>query len=155
MKLGDPNVELVFGQVWNISRQGGGVVMHRFASKDPTHVRPPFAVNRRMRVAVYVRKLVVDAVGGHPENWTAFERHGGAYGHEIFHPLGGLVAAVGQQAVVTHADAHAGGKPPEKHRHEERLPAKEKERSNRADMEDGHEGGRHPLNIASVRCLSI
>src|ERR1700677_5240327 len=127
MKLGDPNVELVFSEVRNVSRQGGGVVMHGLAGEDPTHVRPPFAVNRGMWVAVYVGKLVMDAVSGHPENRTAFERHGGAHGHKIFHPFGRLVASVSKQEVVAHADAHASGKPPQKHRYEERLPSKEKQ----------------------------
>ena len=47
------------------------------------------------------------------------------------------------------------GKPPQKHRYEERLPSEEKQRSNRPDMENGHEGGRYPLNIAGVRRLSV
>jgi hypothetical protein len=58
----------------------------------------------------------MNAVRGYPENGSTFKRHGRAYGQEVFHPLGSFVAAMSQQAVIAHADAHAAGHPPENHR---------------------------------------
>ena len=41
----DPDVELVLGQVRDVSGERGCIVVHGFAHQDPAHMRPPFAVN--------------------------------------------------------------------------------------------------------------
>ena len=56
---------------------------------------------RRMRIAFLVRnKLMMVAVSGHPENRAALERQRSAHRQEIFDPLGCLVTAMGEQAVI-------------------------------------------------------
>ena len=96
MILGDPNVKSIFGEIGNVAGQRGGVVMHRLAHQNPSHVRPPLAINRRMRIALLIRKLMMDAVCGHPENRTALERQCGADRQKILNPFVGLESAVRQ-----------------------------------------------------------
>ena len=84
-------------------------MVHAFAPEDPAHVRPPRAFARRVRIAFVIRVLVVDAVRGDPEDRPALERERAAPRQEVLDRLVGLVAPVGQQAVIAHADAeHAG-----------------------------------------------
>src|SRR4029077_13657488 len=108
----NPNVELVFGQIGNVTRQRSGVMMHRLAHENPSHVRPPFAFDGRMGIAILIGKLVMNAMRGHPENRSAFEGEGGANRQEIFHPLVGFVAAMREQPVIAHANAQAARNPP-------------------------------------------
>ena len=98
----------------------------------------------RVRVAFLVRVLVMHAVDGDPEDGAAFEGQRAAHGEQILHPLRRFVAAVGQQAVVSHADADASGDPPQHHRDEEGLPGEKEERSDRANVKGDHEDGRDP-----------
>ena len=42
----DPDVKFVLGQVRDVARQRGGIVVHRLADQDPAHVGPPGAVDR-------------------------------------------------------------------------------------------------------------
>src|SRR6266446_2204024 len=100
--------------------------MHGSAGQDPSHVRPPFAVAGGMRVTVFVRKLVMNAMGRDPENRPTLERQRRAPGEEVFDPFWSLVSPMGQQPVIAHADAKAPGNPPQEHGNEECLPRKEK-----------------------------
>src|SRR5579863_9122390 len=109
--------------------------MHGPANEDPAHVRPPFSVHWRVRIAVLVRIFVVDAVSGDPEDGTALEGEARKNGKSVFNPARSFVAAVSEQAVVTHADAQAARNPPEKHRDEEGFPGEEEESGNGAKME--------------------
>src|ERR1035438_9445780 len=102
-------MNLVFSEVGHIAGEGRGVMVHRLAAQDPSHVRPPLAVERGVRIAVFVRELVMNAMRGYPENRAAFERQGRAPGEEVLHPLGRFVTAMGEQAMVAHADAEAAG----------------------------------------------
>ena len=62
-----------------------------------------------MRIAFAVRVLVVNAMRRHPEDRAALERQRCAPRQDVLEPFVGLVAAVGQQPVIAHADAqHAG-----------------------------------------------
>src|ERR1700686_1274772 len=119
-------MNFVLGQVGDVTAQGRGVVMHRLAHQDPSHVSPPLAVDGGMRIAFVVRKLVMDAVGCYPENRSAFEGQGGTPGQEVLHPLRSFISAMREQAVITHADAEAAGDPPQKNGYEECRPGKEK-----------------------------
>ena len=60
-----------------------------------------------MRIAGLIGKLMVHAVGGHPEDRSAFQRHRAERGEEIFQPERNLIGAVRVQPVVAHADARA------------------------------------------------
>ena len=73
---------------------------------------PPSAFVRGVRVAFMVGELVMDAMGGNPEDRTAFEREGAADGEDVLQPFGDAIAAMGEQAMVAHADADVGGEDP-------------------------------------------
>src|SRR5437870_4549365 len=121
--------------------------MKALAHENPSHVCPPFAINRRMRIAFLVRKLVMNAVGRYPENWPAFKGERCANREEILDPLWSLVAAVRKQAVIAHADSQAAGNPPQEHGNEKCLPGKKEDCCDRADVERQHESGCDPVNL--------
>ena len=148
MIFGDPDVEFVFGEVGDVARERGGVVVHGLAHQNPAHVRPPFAVHRRMRIAFFVGMLVMDAVRGYPEDRAALERERGANGQKIFDPFRNFIAAMREQAVIAHADAEAAGNPPEKNGDEQRLPGKEKQRGDCSDVE-------RPMKLAVTQLISL
>src|SRR5207245_10983593 len=78
--FGQPDVELVFGEIGGIAHEFAGVLVESFAEKNPAHVRPPFTVARGMRIPGLIGVLVMDAVDGDPEDGSAFEGKGGAGG---------------------------------------------------------------------------
>src|SRR5258707_12289129 len=121
-------------------------MMHRAAGQDPSHVRPPLAIEWGMRVTVLVRKLVMNAMRRNPENRSAFESESRTPGKKLFHPLGRLVSAMRQQPVIAHADAKAPGNPPQKNGDEECFPGEEKQRCNRADVKQAHRDCSTPVN---------
>ena len=83
--------------------------MQALAAENPAGVRPPRAFARRVRIAFAIRVLVMDAMRRDPEDRPAFERQRAAPREDVLDPLVGLVAPVGQQPVIAHADAeHAG-----------------------------------------------
>src|ERR1700678_2267670 len=110
--LGQPDLNFVLGQVGDITRQSRSVMMHGLAHQDPSHVRPPLAIVRRMRIALVVRKLMMNPMRGYPENRPPLERKSGAPGQEIFHPLRSLISAMRQQPVICHPNPEAARYPP-------------------------------------------
>ena len=103
-----------------------------------------------MRVALFIRELMMDAVRGHPENRTPFQSRGSAESQEILQPPRGAIAAVGQQPVITDADPQAARNPPQQAGDEESFPGEEEQGCNRTDMEDGHEGCGYPIDSLVV-----
>src|SRR6266446_299060 len=104
-----------------------------------------------MRIAILIRILMMNAVRGHPENWSAFESERGADSQKILHPLRRLVAAVREQAMIAHADAQAPRHPPQEHGDEQCLPREEEKRRHSADVKRRHERRRHPIYFAVYR----
>src|SRR4030095_12817679 len=78
--LREEDVPAVFAQIGNVARENRCVVMEAFAEEDPTHVRPPGAFARRVRVAFLVGLLMMDAMRRDPEDRTALERQRSAEG---------------------------------------------------------------------------
>ncbi len=116
--------------------------------KDPAGVGPEGAVDGGVRVAFLVGVLVVDAVGGDPEDGSAFERHGAAGGNEVFQPLGGAEAAVGEQAMVGDADAEVNGEEVHDEEDGEVLPGEAEEGGDGADVKETHDDGGDPVDAA-------
>ena len=98
-------VDAIAGQVRHVAREHGGIVVQTRAAEDPAGVGPPRAFPRRVRIALAIRMLVVDAVSGHPEDRPSLQRERAAPGEGILEPLVGLVAPVRQQTVIAHPDA--------------------------------------------------
>lgn len=127
--------------------------MHRLAAQDPSHVRPPGAVDRGMRIAFLVGELMMNAVCGYPEDRAAFERQGRANCQEIFDPLGCFVSPMREQPVIAHANSKAAGDPPQEAGYEERRPCEEEQRCDSAYMEQGHESSSDPIDAVVLRAF--
>jgi len=123
-------------------------MVHRLAHENPAHVRPPFSIDGRMRIAILVRILMMNAMRGHPENRPALKSKRGADGQEILDPLRRLIAAVREQAMIAHADAQAARNPPQEHGDKQRLPCEEEKRRNGSDVKQRHEDRGHPVDLA-------
>ncbi len=135
--LAEPDVEVVAAKVGRVALQDFDLRVQRLAKQNPAGVRPPAALARRVRVAFLIAELVMDAMRRHPEYGATFKRHRGEDAHHVFDPLGSLVAAMRQQPVIAHADAHIDGQHI-KDRHDRKpLPAEEEESGQRARVEDG------------------
>jgi len=96
---------------------------------------PPFTVDGRMRVAVHIGKLMMNAGVATQKIGPPSRARVAPNCEEIFHPLRRLVAAVRQQAVIGHSDAQTARHPPQEHGDEQRLPGKEKQRRDRPQCE--------------------
>src|SRR6266403_5140857 len=98
-----------------------------------------------MGIAFFVGILVMDAMRRHPGNRPAFQGHGAADSHEIFHPSRRFITAVRQETVIAHPDAHTPGKPPQKKRDCEPFPAEHKQRCYSAEVKCQHEPRGDPV----------
>src|SRR5580700_6663413 len=107
MILRDPDVKFVFGEVRNVAVKRRGILAQRVADQDPAYVSPPFAVARGVRVAFFIRKLMMPAMCGDPEKRSTFHGDDRANREEILDPLWRFVAPMGKQTVITHPDAEA------------------------------------------------
>src|SRR6266700_3669076 len=63
----DPPVESVFAKFWNVGQKISRVALHGLTGKNPAHMGPKASVKRRMRVALSVCILVMQAMGCNPE----------------------------------------------------------------------------------------
>src|SRR6185369_9092433 len=98
-----------------------------------------------MRIAGLVRQTMMQTMCGYPEYRATFQCHGGKNGEQIFNPLGCFIRAMRQQAVITHADTHSAGKPPQNCAERDSLPAEEKQRENGTDMKGSHKEDSDPV----------
>ena len=138
----------IAGKVRSVTAQQRGLGVEGAAGDNPSRVGPPGAVVRGVRVAVVVGVLMVDAVSGDPEDGSAFQRHGAAGGDEVLQPLGRAVAAMREQAMVGHADAHVDGEEIGDAGHRQVGPGEAKQRGDGADMEQAHDDGGDPVDAA-------
>src|SRR5712692_7799960 len=82
--LGEPDMGLRLREIGHVAGKSFGVLVKAFAHQDPSHVGPLIAVNWRMRVTFVIRKLVMNAMRGYPEDRPAFEGEGSANRQKIF-----------------------------------------------------------------------
>lgn len=146
--LGEPDVALIAGKVGGVAAEESCFRVKGATGDDPTCVRPPCAVARSVRVAIVVGVLMMDSVSGNPEDGAAFEGHGSARGDEVLEPLGNTISAVGEQAVVGHADADIDGKEVHDGEYGEVLPGEAEERGDGADVEERHDDGGDPVDAS-------
>jgi len=150
--LADPGMKFVFTQVGDVGEEGIDLVVHGLAGKDPSHVGPDAAFARRVRVAFFIRILVMFAVRGDPEDRSAFEGQGCAGGQEIFDPFWSFVAAMRKEPMVAHPDSQTSCNPPQQNCHQERLPSEKEKCRYCTDVKRDHEGSRNPIHRLS-KCL--
>src|SRR3954462_13172622 len=89
-----PDVNSVTAKIRSIALQLRVAVVQDFPAHNPSHMRPPTAVARTVRIPFTVAGLMMDAVCAHPEDRSAFEGQGGANGQEIFEPFRNLVSTM-------------------------------------------------------------
>src|SRR5271165_3388182 len=111
MVLREPDVKAIFGQIRDVAFERCNVLAQRIASQDPTGMRPPLAIARRVRITFLVRELVVFAMDGHPEKWTAFHSRRAADRKKVLKPLRCHERAMGEQSVITNAESQTAGEP--------------------------------------------
>ncbi len=122
--------------------------MHGATGKDPAGVRPEGAIDRRVRIAFLVGILVVNTVGGDPEDRSALEREAAARSDEVLDPLGGAEATVREQAVVRDADADVDGEEVGDEEGGDVLPGEEEEGGDGTDVEEAHDDGGDPVDAS-------
>jgi hypothetical protein len=144
----EPDVDTVLGEIGGVAAEESGLGVEGSAGEDPAGVGPPGAVLRSVRVAFLVGVLMMDAVGGNPEDWTAFEGKAAAHSDEVLDPPGGLIAAVGKQAMVGHADADVDGEEISDDEGGEIFPGEEEEGGDGSDVEGAHRDGGDPVDAA-------
>ena len=66
-------MKAVLHHVWSVTPQDSFIVYLRRACENPSHVRPPAAVARRVRVSFAVSVRVVYAVCDDPIDGAAFK----------------------------------------------------------------------------------
>jgi len=142
----DPEMEFVLAQIGNVRKKFAAVAMHSAASDDPAHMGPQTAVHRGMRIAFFVGVLMMNAVRGNPGDRSAFQGQGAAGGEEIFHPFRSFVAAVREQAVITHTDAEAAANPPHDNGKKKGLPGKEKDCGDGTEVQPNHYESDAPIH---------
>jgi hypothetical protein len=146
--LAEPDVDAVLGEVGGVAAEERGLRVQGAAGEDPAGVSPPGAVVRSVWVALVVRVLMVDAVGGYPEDGSTLEGERAAHGDEVLDPLGGSVAAVREQAMIGNADADVNREEVHDGEGGEVLPGEEEERGDGSDVEEAHEDGGDPVDAA-------
>lgn len=90
----------------------------------------------------------MDAMRGDPEDGSAFKGEAAAGGDEILEPLGNAIAAVGEQAMVCHADTDIDREEVHDEEGTEILPGEEEERGDGTDVEEPHGDGGDPVDAA-------
>jgi hypothetical protein len=104
-----------------------------------------------MRVPFLIGVLVMNAMRSHPRDRTAFQRQRPTERHKVFDGLWYLVRTMGQQPVVTHADATTDRQPIKQCRHHNGLPLKHEKGRYRADMKQGKDNRRRPIGLPGTR----
>src|SRR5271170_5161661 len=94
---------------------------------------------------------MMNAVRSDPENRSAFKGERGADGQEVLHPLRRLVAAVREQAMISHPDSQAARNPPQEHGDKQSLPCEEKKCRHSAHVKQTHKDRGHPVHFAVCR----
>src|SRR5579871_5387726 len=107
--LAEPDVDWIAGEIGSVTAEESGFGVHGTSREDPAGVCPPGAVVRRVGVTLVIGVLMMDAVGGYPEDGTALEREAAAHRDEVLDPLWGAIATVGQEAVIGHSDTYVDG----------------------------------------------
>jgi len=144
----EPDVDGVLGEVGGVATEESGLGVQGATGEDPAGVGPPGAVVGGVRVAFVVGVLMVDAVGSDPEDGSAFEREAAAHGDEVLDPPGGLVAAMGEQAMIGHANADVDREEVHDEEDGEIFPGEEEKSGDGSYVEEAHGDGGDPVDAA-------
>jgi hypothetical protein len=99
-----------------------------------------------MGISRLVCVLMMNPMGGHPNQWPTFQAQGGAYRQKIFQPSRHLVAPVCEQAMVAHADSHINGDDMKSNGNHKRRPAKKEQRCDGSQVKKQHKAKHQPVH---------
>src|SRR6185503_19812434 len=134
------------GKIRRIVGQSFSLRVQSTASDDPAHMRPPCTFLWSVRISQSIAMLMMDAMRRHPCDRATLQGQRAADRQEVFDGFRHLVPAVHQKAMIAHADAAVDGENIENRCDSQVCPTEEEERSDGANVEDGHEDGRNPYN---------
>ena len=97
-----------------------------------------------MRVAFFIRVLVMHPMYGDKEDRAALQGKRAADSENILHPFRCLVPSVRQEPMVSHPDPDAAGDPPQNHRNQKCFPGEKEESDDSTDVKGDHEESRYP-----------
>mmetsp|Transcript_65661 Transcript_65661/g.156952 ORF Transcript_65661/g.156952 Transcript_65661/m.156952 type:complete len:224 (+) Transcript_65661:458-1129(+) len=121
-----------------------------FTIHQPTHVRPPEAIQWRVDVMFSLRSTMVVTVGGHPIDWVTLQGKDTTVCEDVLQPLGRLEGQVCKLPVIRQGDAkHACDEVANKEG-EERGPCEEKWSHSCTSMHDREEG-----SVANILALPL
>src|SRR5690349_19494408 len=155
MPLSQPDVKLVATKIGRIPLQLRIAMVQDFSADDPSHVRPPAAIPRAVRIAFTVAGLMMNTMRAYPEDRSTLKSECGASSEKIFNPFRNFVSAMRQQAVIAHSDSEAQGEVPQNGRYQQRFPTKHEQRCDRANVKDRHHKGGIPVDLAPLRRVNL
>ena len=139
-------MDAIFGEVRSVTAEEGSFGVESAAGENPAGVGPPRTVVRSVGVAFLIGVLMMDAVSGDPEDGTTLKGEASTHADKVLDPLWGLVAAVGEQAMVGHADADVDGEKVHNGEDGQVLPGEEEESGYGTHVEEAHEDCCDPVD---------
>src|SRR5262245_65229090 len=112
MPTRQPDMKCVSREVGSVTRSDLYIAMERMSIENPTHVRPPESIARRMWVPLTLGIHMMNSVCCHPGDRPAFECECSTEGQKIFDPFRCLEASVSQQSVIANPNPQASRHPP-------------------------------------------
>ena len=98
--------------------------MLSFSKENPTHMRPPRALMRGVRITGLIGVLVMDSMCRNPDDRASFKCQGHTDGKEILQTKWNLVRSVRVQAMVTNTDTQTRSHPDKESRDRDPMPVK-------------------------------
>ena len=95
----------------------------RGAAQNPTHVRPPASVSRRVWIAGVIGVRMMNAMRDYPIDRSAFQCQQATEGQKVFDRLRCFITTMRQQPMETHANPQASGNPPKQQGNRNDFPA--------------------------------
>src|SRR5438309_6013158 len=134
-----PNVVAVLYQIRSVALERGAIVIMRGTAQNPTDMRPPATIARRMRVAGLVSMRMMDAMSRDPLNRATFDRQHATGDEEIFDEFRHSVTTMSDKPVKAHSDTKTAGHPVKNHGADHRRPAPEKKSGEGGRVGDNQE----------------
>ena len=136
----------IFGQIGGKAAHQGLVMLRAEIGHEPQHVAPPAAIARRVRIALFVAMHMMFAVVRDPGQGRAFARQAADQSQQAAKRLVGLKTAVGQLAMVAHANADAAGQPDQNTQTPSAFQVNTKGAAKSAESHDGNPDRYRPVD---------
>ena len=134
-------------QIGCVAREHRGFAMKR-AVEDPAHMRPPFAVPRRVRITRLVSVLVMQAMHSDPVGRASLKRHRATDCHGILQPLRRGETPMRELTMVADGNAYVLAEEPHHEKHDDRRPMEGEQRGHGSQMKRGNDGEKYPVEFS-------